>query len=45
MNWKIIRTEYNKNFDQKWDEEINSKRLRENPSGDDLEQGGGRGNQ
>jgi hypothetical protein len=43
MNWKIIRTGYNKNFDQKWDGEINSKRLRENPSGDDLEQGGGRG--
>lgn len=41
MNWKIIRTEYNKNFDQKWHGEINSNRLRANPSGEDLERGVG----
>ena len=41
MNWKIIQTEYNINFDQKWDGEINSKRLRGNQSGDDLRRGGG----
>ena len=40
MNWKIIQTEYNINFDQKWDGEINSKRLRGNQSGDDLRRGG-----